>query len=226
MKKRGSIILLGIIYSLVICAQDTKIPPVQINVIKKYFEETSLYSPIYSGKEHMAYPHFYQGYSFLESPDYHEGSLVYDGVYYPSLHMKLDLYTNQIVVQTPDKLSNVIINNDQVNHLYLHSYYIFYHLTDRMQGSPPTGFYLRLFEGSDFTILERRTALLDTRIEGKELQYKFFFRSRFYICKEDIYYPVRTLAGALNLFKPYEKELKQFAKKNKLNLIKLLRELS
>ncbi|MCC8132467.1 MAG: hypothetical protein LIP04_01925 [Tannerellaceae bacterium] len=130
--------------------------------------------------------------------------------------MRLDLYRNELLVRTPDMRYNIIVPNDQVTYLTLHSYYIFYHYPDEHPDSPPEGYYLRLYEG-EHTVLERKNRGYQESIKDMKLEGEFVNRDRYYIYKDGVYYSVKSKNSILKLFDPKKRELKQFIKQHKLN---------
>ncbi|MCD7977447.1 MAG: hypothetical protein LUG51_09900 [Tannerellaceae bacterium] len=212
-------ILLFILCCLHLPAQQLELPHVKLTneqQVDNYFEHVGLYSPLYSGKEQIKYATHIKNDPYLKNPGYDEGSLLFDGVFYPKVYMRLDLYRNELLVRTPDNRFNIIVPNEKVSYLTLHSYYIFYHYPDEKPGSPPEGYYLRLYEGKH-TVLERKNRGYLESIRDMKLEGEFVNRDRYYIYKDGKYYPVKSKSAVLKFFDSHKRELKQFIKQNRLN---------
>ncbi|MCD7936864.1 MAG: hypothetical protein LUG98_08395 [Tannerellaceae bacterium] len=200
-----------------ICAQETSVSTDHISgLITKYQEESVSHAAIYTGKEHMKYPLYYKEHPFLVSDKYATGTLMYDNVFYPEVHLKLDYYTNELVLNTPGGHYNIVLSPDRFQYATLHGYYLIYHQRDNRPASPPTGYYAQLYEGT-YGIMKRLVVELQETITNTQLSYTFKTGMRFYVLKGDRFYSANSQGALLNIFKDKKRELKQFIRSNHLN---------
>ncbi len=184
-----------------------------------YLQATGSQAIIYSGKEPIAYPPYYNGHPYLEAIEPAVGTLVYDHIVYPDVRMRLDLNRDELIVSVPGGYNNVVLQPDKYNYADLHGYRLIYFYPDGLKGCPGQGYYQQLHDGL-YPVLEKRTATFSESIKGLEREFTFDQSTRFYICKDNVYYAVKSKGSVLKVFKSHKKVLNQFAKQHKLNFRK------
>ncbi len=201
-------------------AQETEVSAqVPISFSTEYMQAAREQAVIYSGREQIIYPAYYIGHPYLVSTDFVKGTIVYDGIQYPNLRMRLDLYRNELIVSVPHGSYNVVLQPDKLNTADFHSYRLFYHYPDGLKGSPGEGYCILLDDGA-CRVIEKPIALLLEKVKDIDMEVYFEQSSRFYILKEDVYYAVKSKSGVLKVFKTHKKELNRFAKQQQLDFKK------
>jgi hypothetical protein len=93
---------------------------------------------------------------------------------------------------------------------------VFYFRPDGRKGCPAEGYYYRLYEGES-TVLERRIYTLNETRKGEEVTAWFGTSIKYYLRKDEAYYPVRSKGSVLKALGAHKKELNSYAKEQKLN---------
>ncbi len=231
-----SLFLAGSLAPVILHAQSVSDPAVQEAVDRysvNYFSETQGNAAVLNGKVQAPMPGsmvslYLRERGFVErdawgneiypqpvapTESFATGDLLYDGVKYVGIKMRLDLYRDEFMVMTSENsLYNAILAPDRFGWADLLGYRVIY----IPEGSPlnlPKGYYLRLHEG-DHDILRKET--FDFSLNRME----FVNRSlRFYVEKDGIYHPVkRTRGSMLRLFRDRRRELDRFLRENRIDI--------
>lgn len=171
---------------------------------------------IYHGKEQLKYPTTIHGHPYLGSEDYAAGELTFEGILYKDVNLRLDVYRNELMLLTKDRRFNIIISADRVNHACFRGYHVYYHYPDTLRGTPPEGYYLRLYDGG-VTVLEKQVCTLFRTVEDMEIKDLFVRSVKFYVLKEMVYYTVGSKRSVLRLFKDRKSELARFIRQRHLD---------
>src|SRR5688572_21829744 len=65
---------------------------------------------LYTGRSYVNYPPMV-GHAYYDGPAYTTGSAVYDGIEYKNILLKYDVVKDQVVVQTPNMLTQSVLEN-------------------------------------------------------------------------------------------------------------------
>lgn len=185
-------------------------------VIDTYFVSADSYAAIYSGKEQAKYPLYFQNHPYYKTDEYQEGSLSFDGAFYPHVKLRLDLHLEEIIIQTLDTRYNIIVPNDRVDYVYLGTELVTRNIPHNENNALPAGYYIRLYDGQ-FPVWLRQTCPINEKIEDKEIIYSFRPSKRFYIYINGKYHRVSSKGSVLKLFPSHKKELKKYIKSSRLN---------
>lgn len=201
-------------------AQETVISDqVPISFSTAYLQAAKGQAVFYSGKEQYVYPTYYEGHPYLVAVEPVTGTVVYDGITYPDIRMRLDLYRDELVVSLPEGNYNVVLQPERVNYADLHSCRLIYYYPDGLKGCPVQGYHILLREGA-YPVLERPSAKLMDVLRGTEREVYFEQSQRFFIRRDEAYYTVKSKSSLLKVFPSHKKELNQFIKQHKLNFRK------
>jgi hypothetical protein len=140
---------------------------------------------------------------------YSVGDLLYDGVVYAGVRMRLDLYRDEMVVLAPgDSWYGAVVDPSRFGHADLRGYRVI----ASSGRSIPDGYYLQLHDGL-IEVLKKETYLFDTS------SMEFGNRSiRFYIKKDGVYHRVARRRGSiLNIFDDRRSEISRFIRDNRLD---------
>ncbi|MDH6305135.1 hypothetical protein M2459_002232 [Parabacteroides sp. PF5-5] len=205
--KRHLILLFCILVSWQINAQD----------IKSYINTASVQSIIYTGKEEPKYPTYILNHPYWKTSEYQEGSLSFDGQFYPNVMLRLNQHLEELVICSPDKRFNILLPANRIDYALIGSNYIFYLPKDKEM--LPKGYYIRLHDG-EHKVVRRETFFLNSATKDMAVEFSFIGKTRFYIYKDGVYHQVNNKSSVLKLFKSKKKELNQYIKQQKLNFRK------
>jgi hypothetical protein len=186
----------------------------QDNPADRYLSAVQSRAMIYTGKSPLPYPVHLLGHPFLV---FTEGTLYYDGVAYPRTHLLPDAYRGDLVVLTPDRSTEVILEPQLVDSAVFGGRHLFYLRPDRRTGCPAEGYCFRVYEGETCRALERLSWSLYETSKNGVVSGRFGVSRKFYILKDDVYYPVRSKNSVLKAVGAYRKELNAYAKERRLN---------
>ncbi|MCC8154010.1 MAG: hypothetical protein LIP01_07230 [Tannerellaceae bacterium] len=186
------------------------------NLIDTYLEDAGLYAALYHGKGYVGYPRYYINHPCLVSPEYQLGDLKYGDVYYPEVYLKLDWFSGQVIVNTPDRIYQVLLAPERFEYATIHGYKVIYHPAGELPGNLPEGYYLHLHEGTN-SVLKLEIVVLDTKVVDSAVEYKFMRSTRYYVLQNGKYNRIGGQQSLLSLFPIHKKELKRFIKQNGLS---------
>ena len=182
-----------------------------------YFNSVSNHAIIYTGKIEPRYLFKILNHPYLDTDAFRKGTLSYDGVVYPDVMIRLNQNQEELIVLSPDKRFATIVPRDRVGYASIDSLYICYGKPESANGQVlPEGYYVRL-HNQDCQVWKRELFLLNSNIKDMTLEYFFEKKSKYYIYKDHIYYPVNNKRSVLKLFMSKKKELRKFIRQQGLN---------
>ncbi len=203
-KKTFFILFSWVIYS----AKSQDLPPTNVTeplqaVIENYLEKAHTLATIYSGKELPKYPLYIIGHPYLKSDSYAYGLLSYEGILYPNVRLRLDLYQNELIIQSPDTRFNIILDSDKIDYANLHNYKIIYHNRSKDNIPLSDGYYLELPTGT-YKIWRHSVCNLRETVSDN-ITNEFIHKDKYYFFKEDHPYLVKGNNSVLKLFPSIKK---------------------
>ncbi len=199
-----SLLLFFLITTLSLHAQD--------GIVDSYLNRTGKYAEIYNGRIETVYSSvFYSDLPYYVSSDYASGKLVYNGINYPGIEARLDLYKEQLILKSPGDNYSVVVVNDYVDSLYIYND-VFLYLDKEKKGSLKEGYYCLLYDGN-MQLLHKQSALIDTR----DVVHRFNIKNHHYLLLDGVYHNVSNKKSFIKIFPQYKKEINRFSKEQKLN---------
>ena len=177
------------------------------NAAIEYLQAAGSQAVLYYGNLQEGLPRT-SNHPYLKDDQYAKSRLSYHRIIYPEALLRLDLYRNELVIQSPE-LRNFVLSHEDVEYAELHGQRIIYFHRDSLPGCPSTGYYTLLHSGK-YKVLERQTAQLVQDSRSTVLDQYYTFTTIFYLNKDDVYYTIRNKRGLLKVLHPYKKELKRF----------------
>jgi hypothetical protein len=167
-------------------------------------------SAIYNGAYYYPYSSAIEGMPFFRSPDWNKGNVIYDGVLYENILMRLDLVKEQLII-TPSEESGVSIAlfSPRVKE-FSYSGLKFVRLSKSWDETFPLdeGFYLELGRGKA-TAYARSIKLIEENVETSGIYRKFIEKNRYYVLKNGTYYSIKNKNDLLNVLKDRKSEIQQ-----------------
>ncbi len=180
------------------------------NSISRYSVSIGGQSHLYNGSAYTEYvgqegEHPY----FID--EWIEGSVVYDHEYYTKVPILYDISLDRIVVDNAFSIKKVMLVNEMVEEFTIGEHH-FVHLTDQ---PIPKGHYELAYDGN-VKVYARHRKTLQTRKVDYSVVNEFESKKVYYIYKDGKFHSVRSKGSVLKVFEDKKKELKKFAKDNKL----------
>ncbi len=186
------------------------------NKVREYLDVAGDHAVIYSGKEQQKYISTINNHPYFITDEYVKGTLSYDGIVYPDVELKLDLHRGELIVRTPNRIFNVVVQRDKVDYADFNSFRIV--PAAALEGNfPLSGYYIELYH-NEYRILEKRLATYHEVVEHQKLKTYFqFHKPVYYLIKGEQFHSFRSEAALLRIFKTRKKELKHYIKQNRLS---------
>ena len=163
----------------------------------------------YKGYESRAGEHPY----FLKE-DWATGSIFYDGSLFEDVALLYDLEKDKVIFEHPLYDVKIDLIGEKVKYFSLHDH-MFVHLETSSQDIKFTGYYDRLYDGPTKAYVKRSKNFQQPIHSGVMINV-FEEKNSYYVVTQGIAHRVKSMHDLLASFGASEKEVKQFAKKNKL----------
>ena len=181
--------------------------------VSGYMKAVSEYASLYSGNCQQSLEFRVIDHQYFKEQHYVIGKLFYNGILYPDVLLRWDLYRDELIVLSPAG-SNIVLINENTGFAEIHGYHIFYHHPDGSTGCPSAGYYLLLHSGK-YRLLEKISYSPNVaKIEGKRLTYTFLVSSFFYLQKDEVYHKINSQRKLLKTLGTHRKEMKSLIQSN------------
>lgn len=80
----------------------------------RYMEKAGNQALIYAGELEPLYLNRLEGHPYLDTKDYRKGTLAFDGIVYPGVEMRLNVYLEKLIVLSPDRRLLVIVPSGRI----------------------------------------------------------------------------------------------------------------
>ncbi|QMU30079.1 hypothetical protein [Adhaeribacter radiodurans] len=197
------------------------------NLTNRYTQTIADAKHLFNGKEYLTYDKYYlKGNQFYKSDQEQEGEVYYDGYLFTNVPLLFDVMLDQIVISEPNGSLQFKLENKKVSYFKVHGHSFIRLVADTLTESPiKTGYYDLLVNGKTKLFAKRMKKVYeDATIRGMEGE--FIIEDRFYIRRNDKYYPVGTKKTALNALADNKKELQKYSRSQHLKFKKEMREAS
>jgi hypothetical protein len=183
--------------------------------VSYYHKFTNQRSRLFNGKEFIPYDPRIEGHAFFGDADLHRGSVVYDGLFFDNVNMQYDLVKDEVVIQHFDVFFKVMLIPEKVKEFHLNDHYYKRLTADSSHRIPvATGFYDYLHEGN-ISLIAKRSKRIEETITDK-INMKITERNFYYIIKDEVFHPVKSLKSLMSVFGDQAKMVRQDLRKGGL----------
>ncbi|MCW3087069.1 MAG: hypothetical protein JWQ78_455 [Sediminibacterium sp.] len=186
--------------------------------IRQYHAFLAPASALYNGPQYVEYTHTLRvGHPFFQSPDFSEGTILYDNILYEKVPLKYDLVKNKVVI--PDVTGNlrVTLFNEKIatfnllNHTFLHL------PKDSAKNSVISGgFYDLLYNGRSVVLLKKETKKILEELNAYDgVKRSIEDMSDYYIKKNGVYYRVGSKGSVLAVLSDKKAAIRQLIRQKK-----------
>ena len=182
-----------------------------------YAETIADESHLYNGTQYVNYDKYYvEGHQFFRTDEAAVGGIFYDGTWYAQVPMLYDIMLDKIVLEHPASEFQLSLINEKVKYFtFLDHTYINLEKDSLVGTNLKTGFYDLLHHGK-IQLLAKRTKNLQEQATQEGMKGHFEQVNKYYIRKENIYYPVKDKRSVLKVLPDKKKELQRYAREQKL----------
>ena len=178
---------------------------------KSYLNAANEHAAIYSGREEPNLLKIWANHPYLDTDTFRTGTLSVDGSVYHEIPMRLNKYSGELIVATPDERLPVVVPREYLDYAIIDSLYIVYQKPVLANGKAlPEGYYIRIQDGQS-QVWKHCVSSLTSGIRRVERTLDYFFEHKesFYIYSDGAYHHVKNERSLLKVFEPKKNELKK-----------------
>jgi len=191
------------------------------SAIASYHQSMGEQSGLYNGIEYPGYPFpFKEGHPFFYDTKPNLGSISYNQVLYPGVHLQLNEVAGVVVLNEHSRKIQLI--NERIDSFsILDNYFIHIRKDTTNSTAPPAGFYQLLYQGN-VVLLKREVKLINENIRSADegITRSIDSRRLYYLKKGNTYFPVNNQQALFNFFGDRKKEVQAVARQRKLKFRK------
>lgn len=188
-------------------------------LVQSYFSGVQEHALIFNGKEYTRYGRQTTNHPYFIQEEFKDGSVCYDGIVYPQVKMRLDLYRNELTVIAPNKPYPIIVEKERVDYIKLHDHLVLNTRIKNWKNMTDNEYIVLLHDGT-YPVFKKYTLKYEEQINQLAIEASFRIQEQFFICKENFCYPVKNKKSILDLFPDKKKELGNYIRQQKMNFKK------
>ena len=176
-------------------------------------------SHLYNGSQYVDYDHRIIGNPFFVSSYFSDGSILYDGIFYPHVQMFYEILHDDVVIKNYNGSPLVLAKEKVYSFNYAGHRFVRLVADSSETGMKISGFYDVLFDGSIKLLAKHKKEI----VEKISLQYSesyFAAHDEYYILKDDVFYPETDRRSVLYAMKDKRNEVVKFLHDNKIRFKK------
>jgi hypothetical protein len=162
---------------------------------------------VLNGKAEAVYATTISGHPYMDTEDFRTATLSYNGKMYPDVLLRLNTQTDELSIQHGDGRMAVVLEPSLVD---------FARTADYTWLRDTAGYYALLHDGK-YPVIKRERKILEEEIEGMTVRRYFSDRVRYFVDVNGKQRQVKSRNSVVKLFPDRKKELKQYAKQEKLD---------
>ena len=194
---------------------------------QQYLNSVDNNGHIYNGKEYLSHDKYYlKGHQFFKFSEEEEGEVYYEDYLFTRVPLLYDAVLDQVIISEPNGSLLFKLENQKVSYFRVHDH-LFIHLnTDSLSGSSMRpGFYDLLANGKT-QVLAKRIKRMYEDATPRGMEGEFTIEDKFFVRKNNQYYPVSNKKTILKVFNDNRKELQKYSRNQRLKFKKEIREAS
>jgi hypothetical protein len=218
----------ALFFLIILPKHETLSAQIHTSVAKYYMEQSGGYSPLYNGKIPPLYNMLHEGTYFLESEEYCEGTVVYNGKLYVDVHLNLNAHLDELYIKIPQYNSWSSLLKAHVESFTMDGRQFTNIMKQEWPGAPEEGYYRILYEGEDISVLKRTVKRMNSSsaVNNTKVTHVFEESTSYYILRNGYFHPVRGRSSVLRALRDRRKELSHHIRKEKLGFRKEERDAS
>ena len=199
-------------------AQDSSLQRSTEQYAAAYMDVASVHAALFSGNREQQFVQTLINHQYFKNQDFVNGRLSYNGIVYPDVSLRWDLYRDELIILSPANYA-IVLKSENIDFAEIYGYHILYLYPDNLSGYPPAGNYIRLYSGSDYFLLEKLTNTMyrDENVQRNKFHYYFVLSSNFYLQKNGTYYKISNRKSLLKTLDTHRKELRRFIRSRDLS---------
>ena len=185
------------------------------NAITLHEKELRTQSGLYNGSKYVAPDYDRDLHPYFSSEDWITGTVYYDGEYFTDVSLMYDLYNAALIAEHFPSGHPIQLIEEKVRSFNIDGHH-FEKIENEVVGNslPATDFYDVLHPGKT-RLVARRQKLRRQEIEDLSVETFFDEKTRYFVFKNDVFFPVKNRAALLKILSDKKRGLKKFLKDNK-----------
>ncbi|HEY8930168.1 MAG TPA: hypothetical protein VIM55_13295 [Mucilaginibacter sp.] len=189
------------------------------NAVALYNSSIGIQAPLFSGVEYNFHdPHIKGNAYYLDINGFSAGTVYYDGLLYNKVSLLYDLFTDDLVVLLPNRVSKFVAIKERVKWFNYQGGHFININTDTLANNTvlKSGYYLQIYSGRS-EVLGRYEKTMQTSTNSTTGVENYFSQTKdFYLRKNNVYYRVNSKGALQDVLKDKKKELKKFMNANNI----------
>jgi hypothetical protein len=182
------------------------------NNILLYSKSVQGQTALYNGGLYVAPKQTNDQHPFFESYDWVPGNVIFDSQPYENVPLLYDITSDKLITENYYNAAEIVLIPEKLNQ-FTTGNHTFVKLDDKTL--PKAGFYELLYKGASL-VVARHQKIIREKIVLQSIEFDFIPKSRYFIFKNGVYFPVKGKAAALKIFEDEKPALKQFINKSKI----------
>ena len=156
---------------------------------------------------------------YINTPYYPEeytaGSFCFRDMEYRNVKMRIDCYTQRLVILTPDENMSRVVHPAEVKRATIGGTpFVYFGSTEAIPGE---GYYAALYEGEDFSVYSLHYVNnLIQKVQGKVMLRGFSLKERVFLVKDGQWTALSGKGSFIKHFKAHKEALNSYCKEKKL----------
>ena len=187
------------------------------HVILQHEEVLKAQSRLNNGTRYVAPVNSFEEHPWFASEDWLTGSVYYDGELFDGVALMLDLSRDLLISEHYPSGQPIALISEKVRSFTLAGHF-FENIDNASVNNslPGSGFYEILYPG-ETRLIARRQKLQKQEIKDLAVEIYYDERSRYFIFKNGVYFPVKGRSTALRVLKDKKPEIKRYLRQANLS---------
>lgn len=200
--------------TFIVKAQNTK-EQIPAKTVQNLYHTTVGYKEsVYTGQEYYKNYGKLTGHAFWQTDEYVNGSIGFAGNIYPTLPLKLDLLSNELITHGSNLGVQIKIIREKVDSFSIGTVR-FWHLTPG-KNKMPDAFYEILYDGK-YTVLCKRNKIIKEVVSQSGVEKKIEEQNTYYIKEQNNFIEVKNRQTLYDFFKSKKNQVLDYMDKENIS---------
>ena len=186
-----------------------------VKAIDTYYNTINVQSGLYNGVEYSGYLPGLEGHPYYNSGDWLKGSVFYDGILYPEVFLKYDIYIDKLIVKRFDGFAIELLN-EKLNYFVIGTDLFTHFFDNRVLNA---GYYQALYTGN-LSVYAKKTKLIQDKRNENNSEQIFEEKDKYFAIKGAEVVVIKNLSSIINLMNDKQKKAQQYLKQNNISFKK------
>lgn len=172
-----------------------------------------------NGSKYVAPTQTFEQHPYFHSADWIMGDVLYDGEHFANVPLMLDLSSNTLITEHRRSGHAIELVKEKLENFTIDGHYFEKIENSSVNNSlPRSGFYDVLHNGESKLIGFYQKFARD-KVDFEGIERSFDERIRYYLFKNNTFFPVKSKSSALRIFSDKKQQLKRLLKEHKVDFV-------